>query len=346
MKKERIMYLDALRVFSIFAVVLLHICAMDWYTADVTTSHWQALNLYDGMVRFCVPVFIMISGAFFLAPEKNYTIKDIFTKKILRVLVAFLFWSFVYLVCCKDVKTSGTMDFIYKWLTGSRYHLWFPFTIISLYIISPFLREICKNRRLCEYFLVLWFLGSSVGTAVGFIPNVPQVVTTLKSYLVPQFVLGYPGYFVLGYYLSRYELSKKVHYISYVLAVLGAAATVAGTAYMSLKAGDGYSRLYEYIMPNNALVSAGVFLFFKSVIKNDTFGEAGNYFISLLSHLTFGIYLVHEMFIYIIEKEMNISTGVFNPFLSVPALGFIVFVLSAAVVFIISKIPILNKYIM
>ncbi|MEG2929604.1 MAG: acyltransferase family protein, partial [Oscillospiraceae bacterium] len=91
--KERIVYLDLLRIFSIFCMILLHVSASKWYTTSVNSFEWQVLNIYDILVRFCVPVFVMISGAFFLDANREYTIKKLFSKNILRIIVAFIFWS-------------------------------------------------------------------------------------------------------------------------------------------------------------------------------------------------------------------------------------------------------------
>ena len=64
----------------------------------------------------------------------------------------------------------------------------------------------------------------------------------------------------------------------------------------------------------------------------------------VLSNLCFGIYLVHDVF-NIIMAKMRISTVLFNPIFSVPALAAAVFVSSLLVAFIISRIPVVNKYI-
>lgn len=61
----RVLYLDLLRIFCIFSMMLLHVCAIPWYSVPVSSFAWQVLNVYDSSVRFCVPVFVMISGVFF-----------------------------------------------------------------------------------------------------------------------------------------------------------------------------------------------------------------------------------------------------------------------------------------
>ena len=64
---QRVACYDVLRVAATFAVVALHLSAQHWADTDIYSTAWQAFNLYDSLVRWTVPVFVMISGVFFLA---------------------------------------------------------------------------------------------------------------------------------------------------------------------------------------------------------------------------------------------------------------------------------------
>jgi len=66
LQSGRMVWIDHLRVLATFAVVVLHAAARNWYSADVHGFEWRVLNIYNGFVRWGVPVFIMISGALFL----------------------------------------------------------------------------------------------------------------------------------------------------------------------------------------------------------------------------------------------------------------------------------------
>jgi len=96
MAVNRIIYLDCLRVAAITAVIIIHIAASQWYITPVNTFNWRVLNIYDSLARWCVPIFIMISGALFLNPSKNISKKDLFCKYIKRILIANVFWGFLY----------------------------------------------------------------------------------------------------------------------------------------------------------------------------------------------------------------------------------------------------------
>ena len=96
MKSERVIFLDSLRVIAIIAVIILHSAASQWYITPVNSLNWQILNIYNSLVRWCVPMFLMISGVFFLDPNKNISKKDIFYKYIKRILIALIFWGLLY----------------------------------------------------------------------------------------------------------------------------------------------------------------------------------------------------------------------------------------------------------
>ena len=91
--EKRIVYLDYLRVLATLAVFLLHISSQNWKNTDVNTFQWQIFNFTDSISRWCVAVFVMISGALFLG--RRHSIKKIYTKYIFRLVTAALFWGFL-----------------------------------------------------------------------------------------------------------------------------------------------------------------------------------------------------------------------------------------------------------
>lgn len=101
---ERVLYTDLLRLISVFAVVFLHVAANQWYDFAPSSYEWQIFNFYDAAVRWCVPLFFMLSGAFLLDFRRygeNFhenTVR-VFKKNILKIAVALIAWSFIYAVC-------------------------------------------------------------------------------------------------------------------------------------------------------------------------------------------------------------------------------------------------------
>lgn len=104
----------------------------------MNSVEWQVLNIYDSIARFCVPVFLMISGVFFLDNDRNYTLEKLFSKNILRIVTAFIFWSTLYTIL--NIMSSETLsikEIITEFING-HYHMWFLFTLVGLYLVVLF----------------------------------------------------------------------------------------------------------------------------------------------------------------------------------------------------------------
>lgn len=90
-------WLDNSRIIAIYAVVFLHVSAGVVIGNDVGTEYWWVGNVYDSAVRWCVPVFVMISGALLLDPNKQEDLATFYTKRLSRILVPIIFWSAFFL---------------------------------------------------------------------------------------------------------------------------------------------------------------------------------------------------------------------------------------------------------
>ncbi len=69
--------------------MILHISAQNWCEIDIASFKWQVFNFFDSIVRWAVPIFVMISGALFLG--RNSNIEKLYKKNILRIITFFLF---------------------------------------------------------------------------------------------------------------------------------------------------------------------------------------------------------------------------------------------------------------
>lgn len=348
-KTERILYLDILRIISIFAMMLLHICANKWHDFPVTSFRWQTLNVYECFTRFCVPVFIMISGALFLSKNRDISISKIYRHNLLRLVTAFIFWSLLYTLSINVVIPSVRgmeidTSVVFKDFVTGHYHMWFIYTIIGLYILTPIFTAITSNKKTEEYFLILAFIFNSVLPLIQFSDTGRFIFETLEN-LNFKTVTGYGMYYVLGHYLHTYKPSKKKLNALYILAPVLLLTTIIVTAIRSLYLNLPVWDFYDFLLFNNFIYSAALFCFFKYNLKTDSVSDKIKTAVIRLSNLCFGMYLCHDFFI-IAFRTIGLTADTFTPVLSVPAIAILVFILSGIAAFIISKIPVLNKYIM
>ena len=298
------------------------------------------MNFYDSIVRWAVPVFVMISGSLFLNPDKAIPFKKIYTKYIFRILSALIFWSLLYAL--KDYYSTGNVKIFLRSFILSHYHLWFLYMVISLYMITPFLRELAKSKFLVKYFLALalifaFVLPESINIIRAFISTTyADYADKFVNKFFMNFVTGYAGYFMLGYVLSKAEIKHEG--IIYLAGIAGFALTIILTRNASELSGQPVGDFYKNISVNVLCESVAVFVFFKKYLDRES------KFIMMLSRYSFGAYLVHAAMLQILRK-FGIHSLAFNPALSIPIISLTTFVMSYCVSAVINNIPVLKKYI-
>ena len=141
---KRIEYFDFLRFVAILAVITIHVSAQNWNHVDVSSGTWMVFCFFNSLSRWAVPIFLMISGTLFL--KRNYDFKRIYYKNILKIIVAFIFWSLVYSIF--NYLSGYDKNYILESLFVGHYHLWYMFLIIGLYILVPLLKKLLNLKLL------------------------------------------------------------------------------------------------------------------------------------------------------------------------------------------------------
>jgi surface polysaccharide O-acyltransferase-like enzyme len=290
----------------------------------------------------------MISGSQLLNPEKDFSFKKLFMSNILRLITAFLFWSFLY-ATYNYVYRYGTLSpeaiksFIRAFVLG-HYHLWFLYTLVGLYLIVPILRKIAEHKELMAYFIALSFVFTFLVNVVVLMTGEQTLISVVLSQVNFNFALGYAGYFVLGSYLFRFELSKRLRWLMYGLGIGSVLVTMVATSLLSTRQNMPIEAWYGYLLPTTLLSSVAIFLFFQSHVKSIQLTPNTQRHIVHVSKLSFGMYLVHDFVNIGLREVFNLTSLSFNPILSVPVLSALVFGISYAVATGLSKIPFVNRY--
>lgn len=336
-------YLDWLRVYAIIAVVMIHVSAgvvlINLFKHN--PSFFLAGNLYETLSRYAVPIFFMISGALMLGKREEIKIKGFLLKRTSKILVPLIFWSIFYYI----YKVSkGTFEFsvpqFFRFLLTDQinYHLWFMYVILGLYLITPILAIFIKNAKRVEieYFLLLWGIATVISALVRYFFGF-----TYKLEL--NHVAGSIGFFVLGYYLDHYDFTKKTIRTINITGFIGVVLTFFLT-YWYTKNNNGQLVTYWYsnFAPNVVCVSIAIFLGMKSLNMKKPLPPLLN----LLSIYSFGVYLVHALIIYFLKDyTLYLDSNQIHPLISVPVNIVVILTISTLVVYIIKKIPVLNKLI-
>lgn len=342
-KPKRTLYLDVLRVTSMFGVILLHVLAGPLRN-NIGSTSWIIYDVLAAFATVSVPIFFMISGALILNSTNTKNLKYVWKNRILKILIPFLIWSIIAII------TYAIHDHRFSWklLLGSiallpgRYAapaLWFVYPLLVIYIISPVLKYMIDAipRKLLTYLLIIWIITSVIfSTLANTLPEPYSRIFTLRPDW--QFVSGYLGYFILGYYLATMKKQFKTSILSLIsIATILISSTL--TYFFSIQLQQYDERINTYVSLFVLIISTMVFLIAKN--RDTNFSDFTTKFTEFHAPLSYGVYLVHNLFVLTITTPLFINLDLsLEQFLP---LDFVVIsALSVFTILILSKIPVIN----
>ena len=337
--KKRETELDILRLLATLGVIFTHGCGIETDSAIAR----NIMTFLIATVTWHVPVFVMISGRFFLDPERDVSAAKI-KKAIRRLVFAFLFWNVfyqAYYILTGAYSSLNWKGILSQALMGP-YHFWYLFMLVCLYAITPFLRKIAGDKKLAEYVLVLFLVFEFLTTYGPDLPLVGATVDQLVAKTNFHFALGFSGYYILGYYLHRYPVTGRKETGLYVLGISMLLFTGTATLWKTLQGAEGEEWFSKYLMPNVVIEAAALYTFFVNRVSHIRFGEKVAAAISKLAELSFGAYLVHALVLAFSEIiPWNSIPG--NPVLIVVMRVVFVFAASTGAAALLRKIPVIGK---
>jgi len=336
-------WVNNLRVIALFAVIVLHTASlllMEYKKASL--GDWLVADFYNALVRFAVPVFVMISGALLL--HREYELGDFLKRRLSRVVWPFLFWSFVYIgyswynedIAFTADAWANTKVILHQLKYGAFYHLWYVYMLIGLYLFIPIISKFVRNAAEKEilYFLLVWYVVMIFSQ-----PYLSRFQPTVDVH----YFTGYLGYLVLGHYLAYKELpqkSLKTWLIIFFFIFL--AGITAGTYIITFNTNALSTIMYEPLGPFIVLYSSGIFLLARVTVFK--LPQSLVKIRDLAGGLSLGIYLCHALFLTLLDN-WGISYKLCTPIFSIPTAALICFVLSFTLIFLLSKLPVIGKYI-
>lgn len=161
--------LDILRVYSSFAVVVLHVAAQGFYCIQ---PYWKTALMYNAMGRVAVPLFFMISGAVMI--PRNESLAELGKRIFRRILCPYIIWGTIYTLYSRQFSNMlSLMRGIF--ISPPFFHLPFMFQLLMLYLALPLLRGFWNNPgtsdRKKQYVILVSLLD---GGLCEFIPTVME----------------------------------------------------------------------------------------------------------------------------------------------------------------------------
>ena len=199
-KRQRVPYLDILRVVACLLVILIHTPIRQYDTYYNTPSIAGAV--YTVLVAVNCNLFFMITGALLL--PVTMTGSRFVKRRLAVVLPPLVVWTVIYLL----EHTFLLHNFTPRLLTSILFHpveglLWYVYVLLVIYVTLPLVSRCIDaiGKRGVEVVLVLWVLSS-------FIPYQHGIFMEASQYSHNMFgaFANYYGYVLLGYYLHHYGL--------------------------------------------------------------------------------------------------------------------------------------------
>lgn len=326
MKKTREYAFDILRVISMIMVIIIHIANVYCRSFGmISTKSYLISLIFNTICRVSVPIFFMISGSLLLDRSFN---KEKYLKRVLKYVILIVVWDIIYLVW-EYFYLGITYDKLYMLVIDPyRAHLWFLYTILVLYAIQPLLKLIMdKSNNVVKIILLTVWIILSLASMIN--PYVAKFFT----------IFSYIGYFIIGKYLydfiKKYDLRK--YNISLVLIMIICFSISIWMNYsLSIKLNQFYNLFFAYRTPFIMISSFALYVLIISNYRKDSL----NKFITGLSDLSLGVYLIHGIFLDVTVKVFIYSS--INSLIGIPIFTVIIFVLSIISTFIIKKIKYLN----
>ena len=319
---ERNLSLDILRIMACIAVIMIHTAGSPIVHGFVSpgSMDYNCCLILDALSRWSVPVFAMLTGFFMLDTAKELPIKKLFSKYILRLFTALVFWSVFYAI---------TLHKSFYPLGSQEGHFWYVGMCIGLYLAVPIMRMIAANERLLSYFCWTWL----VIKCYQFIGN----FTTLPINLRDVIFVDYVGYCLSAYYLKTFTRTKNIRTGIYILGILGTITTILAPV---LSQNDD-TVFFNYTAPNVIVTAIALLTFFMH--HPISLRQSWANVITTISKCTFGIYLVHMWVLIQIFFRLHrfIPNSLILCFVCVP----VVFLTGGGISLIMSKLRYFNKYI-
>ena len=308
MNKKRELYSDILKIISIFLVVLIHVFAT--YRGEyfyTNGKYYFILTFADSFTRIAVPMFFMITGTFMLS-KKTERYSDYLKKRIPRLLIPFFLISIVYYIYERN-KTGdpkGIIDFILVFFNhGAKYHFWYMYAIIPIYLIIPYLQVLVQNldrKKLLNLIILLFILSNTFNTISLLTGRYGYGV--LRVFTLPS-LFSYINYLFLGYYLYKYceSNSKKKNVILFVLSIACIGLMPIADHYFVNGSRNDEMLIATSILP--IIPSIFSYIFIRDCFKNKKVTDRVSNVISTISSCVMYIYMIH---VYIMEKfETDLS---------------------------------------
>ena len=330
--------LDLLRLVAFFLLIACHTCdpfnAAATYgsgEADAEFTRWGAI--WGAVVRPCVPVFVMLTGALLLGRSRASLLlghpvpmRSFYSRRIPRVLWPFLIWSCGYYLFTWVLGLLGfgadavTLFFPWAETTDQSFatalgrivripcnfsyvacHMWYIYMLLGLYLYLPIFDAWVSQatRRQKSFVLVLWGLSTFIPYITEFVSPYSFGTCDWNQYGLFYNFAGFNGYLLLGHYLRSYVRLPFCRALFMAVPLYAAGYVVNLLGYRHILTLESptpqqVELFWTYCTPNVLAQSLAVTLVCLSLPLRNMCRQT---WISSITRCGFGIYMLHYFFV-------------------------------------------------
>ena len=373
-KNQHIVWLDVVRFIAMFTVVCCH-CTDPFNFYPGTAPNIGEIKLwgaiYGSVLRPCVPLFVMITGALLLPVRGDAS--TFYKKRIPRVFYPFLIWSVLYnlfpwITGLLGLNPQIILDFFpyageevmqQSFSVSLEYilmipfnfsilavHMWYIYLLIGLYLYLPVFSAWVEkaSERAKRLFLLAWGVTLLLPYYYQFVSNYLWGTCSWNSFGMLYAFAGFNGYLLLGHYLKNLEWSlKKTLAIGIPMFAVGYAVTFLGFRHITALpeyTDEMLELFFTYCSLNVVMMTIPVFMLAKKVKVNS---ERMKKALANLTVCGFGIYMIHYFFTgpsVVLMRAINMPIG-----LQIPVAAILAFAVSWGLVWLIYRAGKVAKYI-
>lgn len=373
-KNQHIVWLDVVRFIAMFTVVCCH-CTDPFNFYPGTAPNIGEIKLwgaiYGSVLRPCVPLFVMITGALLLPVRGDAS--TFYKKRIPRVFYPFLIWSVLYnlfpwITGLLGLNPQIILDFFpyageevmqQSFSVSLEYilmipfnfsilavHMWYIYLLIGLYLYLPVFSAWVEkaSERAKLMFLLAWGVTMLLPYYYQFVSNYLWGTCSWNSFGMLYAFAGFNGYLLLGHYLKNLEWSlKKTLAIGIPMFAAGYAVTFLGFRHITALpeyTDEMLELFFTYCSLNVVMMTIPVFMLAKKVKVNS---ERMKKALANLTVCGFGIYMIHYFFTgpsVVLMRAIDMPIG-----LQIPVAAILAFAVSWGLVWLIYRAGKVAKYI-
>lgn len=373
-KNQHIVWLDVVRFIAMITVVCCH-CTDPFNFYPGTAPNIGEIKLwgaiYGSVLRPCVPLFVMITGALLLPVRGDAS--TFYKKRIPRVFYPFLIWSVLYnlfpwITGLLGLNPQIILDFFpyageevmqQSFSVSLEYilmipfnfsilavHMWYIYLLIGLYLYLPVFSAWVEkaSERAKLMFLLAWGVTLLLPYYYQFVSNYLWGTCSWNSFGMLYAFAGFNGYLLLGHYLKNLEWSlKKTLAIGIPMFAVGYAVTFLGFRHITALpeyTDEMLELFFTYCSLNVVMMTIPVFMLAKKVKVNS---ERMKKALANLTVCGFGIYMIHYFFTgpsVVLMRAINMPIG-----LQIPVAAILAFAVSWGLVWLIYRAGKVAKYI-